>query len=519
MNLGRYITRSALYYPNNIALIYGDKRFTYKEFEHRTNRLAQGLLSLGLKKGDRIAIQSWNRSEIVETEVACYKTGMVRIPINARLSLSETLYVLNDSGANAIVIGPQHMGPLLENEAKLKTVEHFICMENAPKGKISYYTLLEQGKKESPEIDLEPDKLAVLSYSSGTTGKLKAIMQSLENRLAMIRKALMIPDTSIGPDDIFAHAGPITHASGMMLMPVMFRGGCNLILCRFDVELLLKAIQKEKVTYTLLVPTMINMILDYPEAHEYDLGSLRGVLYGAAPISKARAKQAIELFGPTLIQGYGMTETTSLTTILTPKDHMNALRVKDQERLASCGRPYFDTEVKVVNENGEEVPPGQIGEIIMRGPDLMQGYYKDQELTNETIRDGWIYTSDMAKVDEEGYIYIMDRKSDTIISGGFNVYPSEVEQVLYGHPSVFEVCVVGVPDDKWGEAVKAVVVLKERHKATEQELMDYCMRSLASYKKPRSVDFVDELPKNPNGKILRRVVKEKYWRDKDRKVI
>ena len=518
MNLGRYISRSALYYPNNIALIHGDKRYTYQEFEHRTNRLAQGVLSLGLKKGDRIALQSWNRSKIVETEVACYKTGIVRVPVNARLSLSETIHILNDSEPKAIVVGPQHMGLLLENEAKLKTLEHFICLENTPAGKISYDELLAKGNKESPQIELKPNEMAVLTYTSGTTGKFKAIMQSFDNRLSMIRKALMIPDISIGPDDIFAHAGPVTHASGMLLMPVMFRGGCNLILDRFDVELLLKTIQNENVTYTLLVPTMINMILDYPKVHEYDLSSLRGILYGAAPISKARVKQAIELFGPILIQGYGMTETTSFTTVLTAKDHADALQDEDQIRLASCGRSYFDTEVRVVDENGKEVPLKQIGEIIMRGPDLMQGYYKDPVLTSNTIMEDWIYTGDMAKVDNEGYIYIVDRKLDTIISGGFNVYPSEIEEILYSHPAVFEACAVGVPDEKWGEAVKAVVVLKKGRTCSEQELIVYCMSSLASYKKPHSIDFVQDLPKNPNGKILRRVIREKYWHHKDRRV-
>jgi acyl-CoA synthetase (AMP-forming)/AMP-acid ligase II len=242
-------------------------------------------------------------------------------------------------------------------------------------------------------------------------------------------------------------------------------------------------------------------------------------MYGAAPIAKARVKQALEVFGPVLAQGYGTSETTSVTTFLTPEDHVNALQGENQERLASCGRPHFDTEVKIVDENGEELPPGEIGEIVMRGPDLMLGYYKDEQQTTKAIRNGWIHTGDMAKRDEEGYIFIMDRKQDMIITGGWNVFPSEVEQALASHPAVSDVCVVSEPDDKWGEAIKGVVVLKEGHTATEQELVDHCVKSLAGYKKPRSVDFVDELPKNPNGKILRRVVKEKYWRDKDRRVI
>jgi acyl-CoA synthetase (AMP-forming)/AMP-acid ligase II len=214
-----------------------------------------------------------------------------------------------------------------------------------------------------------------------------------------------------------------------------------------------------------------------------------------------------------------MTETTSAITILTSKDHLDALREDHQDRLASCGRPCFDTEVKVVDEAGGEVSTGEIGEIIARGPDVMVGYYKDAELTKATIRGGWVHTGDMARVDDEGYIYIVDRKSETIISGGFNVYPSEVEGVLYAHPAVFEACVVGVPDEKWGEAVKAVVVVKKGCVVTEQALMDHCKAFLAGYKKPQSIDFVNDLPKNPSGKIPRRVVREKYWRDRDRKLI
>jgi acyl-CoA synthetase (AMP-forming)/AMP-acid ligase II len=262
---------------------------------------------------------------------------------------------------------------------------------------------------------------------------------------------------------------------------------------------------------------MINIILAHPKTIQYDLSSMKAIFYGAAPISPPRVQQAIDVFGPILVQGYGMSETTSFVTVLTAADHVEALK-NNPGRLGSCGRPFFETEVKVVNEEGKEVVPGEMGEITARGADIMQGYYRDPELTRQTIRDGWIHSGDMAKVDEEGFIYIVDRKTEMIISGGFNVYPSEVEQVIYKHPAVLEVCVLGVPDEKWGEAIKAAVVLKQGATLTEEELVNHCAQFLGGFKKPRSVDFVTELPKNPNGKIARRLVKDKYWAGKERRV-
>jgi acyl-CoA synthetase (AMP-forming)/AMP-acid ligase II len=517
MNLGRYISRSAKYYPDHIAMMFEGKQISYKELEKRTNRLAQGLCALGFKRGGRVAIQSWNRPEIAETEVACYKAGMVRVPINARLSLAETTGILNDAGVKVLIGDKHHLEPLLDSRKSLDAVQHFINVDGPSAGTISYDTFLSENKDQAPNIEVAGDDLAVLTYSSGTTGKLKGIMQSYGNRMAMIRKALMFPEIRIRPGDKIAHVGPITHVSGMLLMPFFFTGGCNLILNRFDLDLLLETIQGEKVNYTMVVPTMINVVLAYSKTSQYKFDSLKGIFYGAAPISPTRVQQAINLFGPILIQGYGMSETTSFIAVLTASDHIQALK-SNPERLGSCGRPAFDTEIRVVNEKGEEVSPGEVGEITARGPDIMMGYYKDPELTQKTIIDNWIHSGDMAKVDEEGYIYIVDRKTDMIITGGFNVYPSEIEQVLYKHPSVMEACAIGVPHEKWGEAIKAVVVLKKGCMATEEEIINHCKELLSGYKKPQSVDFANELPKNPNGKVARRIVREKYWAGKERRV-
>ncbi len=517
MNLGRYVSRSAKYFSGLPAMIFEGKRISYEELERRTNRLARGLYALGMETGERVAIQAWNRPEIAETEVACYKAGMVRVPINARLSPEETMNILNNAEVKTIIADRPHLDPLLDNRRSLETVRHFIALDAPAAGVVSFDQILAKNPDPPFSVEVDLEDLGVLTYSSGTTGKLKGIMQTYGNRLAMIRKALMFPEVRIRPGDTVLHVGPITHVSGMLLMPLFFSGGCNLILNRFDVDALLETIQRERVNYTMVVPAMINFLLAYPKASHYRYDSLKGIFYGAAPIPPSRVQQAIDLFGPILIQGYGMSETTSFVTVLTASDHIEALK-SNPARLGSCGRPVFDTEVRVVNEEREEVAPGEIGEITARGPDIIRGYYKDPDLTSKTIIDRWIYSGDMARVDDEGYIYIVDRKTDMIITGGFNVYPSEVEQVLYKHPAVLEACVLGVPDDKWGEAIKAVVVLKKGQSATEEEIIGFCKTLLSSFKKPQSVDFWNEIPKNPNGKIARRAVKEKYWGGKDRMV-
>jgi acyl-CoA synthetase (AMP-forming)/AMP-acid ligase II len=343
-------------------------------------------------------------------------------------------------------------------------------------------------------------------------------MISHRNRICQARKFLLVPGVNMGPNNVMCHVGPITHASGGMVLPIMIYGGCNLILRAFDMKLLLETIEKEKVTHFFTVPTMLNFLMAYPDLKKYDLSSIQMILYGASPMPVERIKQALEIFGPVLVQGYGQTETTSGITFLSKDDHLFAHDPKKLRRLASAGLPSPECEVRVVNEKGEDVQPGEVGEIIERGDDTMLGYWRDPQLTADTLRDGWVYTRDMATVDEDGYIYIVDRKSDMIISGGFNIYPTEVENVLHMHPAVFEAAAIAVPDEQWGESVKAVVVFRPGMRATEEELIEHCKKNMASFKKPKSVDFVAELPKNPYGKVLRRKLREKYWAGQDRRV-
>lgn len=517
MNFGRILRRSATYWPDHEAAVDKRRRLTYRQLETETNRLVSGLMALGFQAGSHVAIQAPNCTELVSAELAFYKGAMVKVPINARLSGEETVHVINDSHAVALIASAQHAAALESRRSEMPRLKTIIVIGDGP-GDLTYDDLLALGTNDFEPLDPADDDLAVLHYTSGSSGVLKAAMQSYGNRRALLRKNLINPrGTGKAFNTVLGHVGPITHASGMMILPNIYMGGSNVLFDRFDVEEVLSTIEKEHINRIFFVPTMVTRILASGLVGKYDLSSLTSLTYGAAPMPPAVVRQAMETFGPILSQGYGAGETTSTVTILTADDHIDAL-AGDGKRLASCGRSYFENEVLVLKEDGTEAKPGELGEICIRGPEIMQGYWNAPDLTAEVLQDGLYHTGDIAVTDDEGYVFIVDRKKEMIISGGFNVYPSEVEKVLYTHPAVFEAAVIGVPDDEWGEAVKAVVVTRKGHDLSEAQVLDYCREHLPGFKRPRSVDFATELPRNPNGKIVRRQLRDAYWKDAERKV-
>lgn len=511
VELGSITARAARYWPQQTALIDSRKRISFLQLEERANQLAHALHAAHVRAGDRVAIQAWNRSELVETEVACYKGSFIKVPINARLSADETIHMLQDSGAKVLVAGSEHAQAVLARQAEVPNLERVVNIDQDYEDWIApHATTRVQTKTAS-------DDVAVLHYTSGSSGVLKAAMQTFGNRQAMLRKFLMSPMRRAMPGDVQAHVGPITHASGMNLMYLIYCGAASLLLGRFEETELLSTIQKERVTRLFMVPTMINRIVNHTDIGRYDLSSLRLVLYGAAPMAPALVEKAIALFGPILAQGYGAGETNSMVTILTEQDHVDAL-AHNPKRLGSCGRCYSETDVRVVDSENRDIQPGEVGEIIVRGDDIMKGYWNAPDLTAEAIVNGYYLTGDLATVDDEGYIYIVDRKKEMMICGGFNIYPAEIEQVLFAHPAIYEAAAVGVPDDDLGEQIKAVVVLKPGQSASAENIMAFCAERLPGFKRPRSVDFTQDLPKNPNGKIVRRLVREPFWAGKERQV-
>jgi len=493
-----------------------DRVLSYRELDQRSTRLANALLGLGLRPGDRVAVQSRNCTELVEIECALYKSGLVKAALNPRFTAAEASDVVENCTARVFIGGTGFTSYSVATPG-FASIEAFVAIGAPAPGYADYEDLLARGGTDLPSHMPAPADLAVLHFSSGSTGKIKAAMQSYGNRMAALRKMLLGMDGMARPGDRLALIGPVTHASGMLMQPFLYCGATLVLFDKFEPAHFLAEVARLRITHAFMVPAMIHMLLAEPALAHADLSSLKTLSYGAAPMAPARIREAWERIGPILSQGYGASESTSGVTRLSTADHAQALASRP-ERLASCGRPHGETEVRVVDEQGQEVVPGAIGEIVIRGDDVFQGYWGEPELTREVLADGWLRTGDLARVDEEGFIYLVDRMKDMIISGGFNVYPTEVEAVLYQHPEVMEACVISVPDATWGESVKAVVALRPGGSADAEALIAHCRARIADYKTPRSVEFVGELPKNASGKVARKIVREPYWQGVARRV-
>ena len=510
MNIGRLLTRSATYWGSSPAILFGDQRVTFAQLQARACRLANALLGLGLRAGDRVAAIAWNRPELVEIECALFKAGLVKVMLNARLTADEVQDCLTDACPAVVLCDAEHEAMVQAGLQELTDVRVVVL---GP----AYEDLLAKASDQFEEQDLAPGDLSVLHYSSGSTGKLKAAMHTVENRFAAVRKVVM-HRMRAQPGEVLLLSGPVSHASGMFMQPWLSQGGCLALMPRFDPEPVMRALQGHQAVATYMVPTMISAVLSNAHPRHYPLPRLRDLSYGAAPMAAQRIREAWEAFGPVLAQGYGAGETTGGLVVLNARDHQRGIEGDKPELLSACGRPISESRVALLADDDRPVATGEIGEICICGPDVFAGYWNSPELTREVIRNSWLHTGDLARTDDEGYLYIVDRKKDMVVSGGFNVYPAEVEQVLYRHPAVLEACVIGVPDAHWGEAVKAVVILRPGQHATEADLMSYCDGKLAGYKKPRSIDFTHELPKNASGKVSRKLLREQYWQGHSRRV-
>ena len=519
MNIGTLFTKSARSFPERPAICYGDKEWTYAEANERINRLANALTSLGLKRGDHVAILQFNCPQSIESIFACFKAGLCAVPINFRLHPKEYSYIIDHSDSVAVVFGNDFGDPLYSLREEMPKTKHYICLSQPHGSMLDYEELIKDNSPQFEDVEVDRDDLAWLFYTSGTTGKPKGAMLTHGVLLAMTMN--FYGDMSpLGPDDVILHAAPISHGSGLYALPNIGKAANNIILevRSFVPKVVCETIQKRKVTNMFAAPTMVKMLVTYPEIDKYDLSSLKCLNYGGGPMYVEDLKEAMKKLPNCLVQLYGQAESPMTISYLRKEEHVLEGTPEQIERLDSAGIPRTDVEVKIFDENDNEVPRGTMGEVVLRGEEVMLGYWKNPEATEETLRHGWLHTGDLGKMDERNYVYLLDRSKDMVISGGENVYPREIEEVILRHPAIHEVAVIGIPDERWGEALKAIVSLKPGMKISEDEIIDFCKQNLASYKKPKSVDFIGELPKNPYGKILKKDLREKYWKGQERRI-
>lgn len=514
-NFAEVIRRNSRRFPDKAASRFKGRSMTYGELDMRLNMIVNGLYKLGLEPGDRIALFSKNCHTYLEGLFGAAKGGFVLTTINFMLKEKELAYILQHSDAKAIIFQSQFAPLIRESSADCPHLRHFIAIDEPVDFAISYEELLTSSHRDDPCRPIKENDLLLLVYTSGTTGKPKGVM--LSHRNVYFNVIDSVTGVELTQDTINLNVCPLYHVAASVLQTytTFYIGGTSVTLEQFDPHEVLRTIEREKVTFTFLVPTMIFRILELPDAHRYDLSSLRKVGYGAAPMPLDRLRKAIPLFGPVLFQGYGLTESTANVVILRPEDHDLNAEEERLKRLRSCGREHSNHEIRVVDSNGNELPPGEIGEIVLKSPSVMEGYWKNPEGTREAIRHEWFHTGDMAYMDMDRYIYIVDRKNDLIISGGENIYPKEVEEVLFSHPAILEAAVCGIPHPDWGESPKAFVVLREGQRATAEEIVEYCKQSLARYKCPKEVMFLKDLPKTASGKITRAGVKKLYVAPED----
>ena len=491
LNVGYMLLRNVHEHPDKLAVIFEDKRYTYRHFNERVNRLANALLKNGVSQGNKVAALLYNGSELAEISLALSKIGALSVPVNFRLKEEETGYIIDHSDATLVFFGPEFQETLSQLLPRLKKIDKAVQVgENS-----EYEQWLCSSSPGEPSASVNEEDEHSIMYTSGTTGFPKGAVHTHKSRIW--NSLNMLVDTGLRGNDTFAITTPLFHiaAGHTMLLSTLFIGGTAVILKTFSLPEFFAAIQQEKITAFFAVPTMFSRILEHPNLTNYDLGSIRLLFTGGSVIAVELKEKLMKAFPRTTVDDLmGLTEGGPLTTFL---PHRDAWR-----KPGSVGRAHFSQMVRVVNERGEDAGREEVGEIIVKGPAVMKGYYKNPEATAKALRDGWLYTGDLARVDEEGYQYLVVRRTDLIITGGENVYPAEVERVLMDHPGVKEAAVIGVKDKEWGERVVAVVVSHEGERPAEESILSFCRERLAGYKRPRSVVFIDELPKNQLGKVL-----------------
>ncbi|MFF2876450.1 class I adenylate-forming enzyme family protein [Gottfriedia sp. NPDC057991] len=496
MNVGSTIERHARSIPEKIAIYFRNKSYSYDRFNREVNRIANGLIAEGVRKGDKIALMMKNSDMFMFVYYAIMKVGAVAVPVNFRLTTREITYILNDSDSSIVFFDDEYCEAIYKSTGGNEKIKLVISVgiRTAPEQKVLDEVITNNDS--NPIIQVEEWDDAQILYTSGTTGLPKGVLLDHHRVLhASLRNAMI---QKMDSSDRILHIAPLFHAAQLNVFMITsnFLGCTQVIHETFDPEEVLKAIDQYKITLYFGVPTMYNFLLQVKDRDKYDLSSVTRCTYGAAPMPTELIKKSMKMFETDqFINLCGLTEGGPGGIALLPSEH--------KDKLGTCGKAQFNDEAKVVNDFGEQINPGEIGELILRCESVMKEYYKKPEETHKVLRNGWLYTGDLATIDEDGYINLVDRKKDMIISGGENIYSSEVEQILYKHPNILEAAVVGVPDEVWGETVAAVVVAKAGQKLDHNEIIAFCRNELAGYKVPRLIFEYNEIPRNASGKVLK----------------
>jgi acyl-CoA synthetase (AMP-forming)/AMP-acid ligase II len=512
MVVGEMFLRNANKFPEKIAIVSKGLSINYHALNERVNRLANVLIRKGLRKGDRIGVLVHNCYQFVEIYFAAAKTGGIFCPYNNHLKEKELTEIMNYSSPRFLILDEDFADIIRSTKSHLESLELYICLQE-PRWPfmLSYEALISKGEKKEPEVKIRNEDIMSIFFTAGTTGRPKGAVRTHGH---VVSNAITgVIELKVSYDERVLISFPMYHVAGEdnigrhFFMPntvFIRREG------RFDPEEVLELLSTGKITICQFVPTMMNALLQFRDIDKYDLSNLRLIIYTGSPMPVELLKRALQKIKCGFVQLYGQTEGGPTITILYPDDHMLEGSDQQLQKLGSAGRPVISYEVRIVNDQGKDVSVGEVGEIIGRSEAVMKRYWRLPKETAKKLKDGWLHTGDLGKFDEGGYLYIVDRKGDMIISGGVNIYPREVEEILYQHPSVLEASVIGVPDDYWGEAVKAIIVLKEGATVSGDEIIKFCGDHLASYKKPKSVEFWMELPKSPQGKILKKEIRKRY---------
>jgi fatty-acyl-CoA synthase len=525
----RFKLHAARVFGRKEGIVCGDLRFTYQEFNERCDRLSQALLSVGLAKGQVVAYLSFNCHRLLEAYYGVPQLGGILLPLNIRLSAEELIYIVNDAEPRLLFFDPEFI-PLVDTLRQgAKSIEHFIALRPDSSGAkpewahLNFYDDL-LAEAEARPIDyrqIDENSVAELFYTSGTTAHPKGVMLTHRNLyLHAFYTGLNLRETDAS---VGLYTVPLFHVNSWGVPHILtLAGGRHVMIRKFDPLSVLELVQRERVTRLQMVPTMVIALINHPDFAKYDLTSVKELIMGGAPTNTSLIRQVeAKLPGCVAMGGYGLTETSPVITRAEIKSHLQDesedARVR---RKATAGYAFAGSEVRVVDPRGNDVTPDgvEVGEVVVRGDVVMAGYWKQPDATAKAIRDDWFYTGDLATIDEEGYVLIVDRAKDMILTGGENVASAEIERVLCCHPAVMECAVIAVPDEQWGEAPKAIVTLKPGTRPAADELIDHCCRHLARFKVPKSVEFVESLPKGGTGKILKKVLREKYWVGRDRRV-